>query len=179
LNIKSKFTDDEWFLLSSTPALIGASMSAADSSGVIGTVKEMSASMRTTVAAQKDYPDSELIQALLEKAKNWDEAKEKIHDYRARTKNLLEEEGIKSADQLQGKMLSDVEQCVALVDKNCSEEDAKSYKQWSLKVADAVAAAATEGGFLGFGGTKISENEKALLVRIQQAMGMGSENFIA
>ena len=77
MSIKDKFTEDEWFLLSSTPALIGASMSAADSSGVIGTVKEMTASMRSTVGALKGYPDSELIQTLLEKAENWDEAKEK------------------------------------------------------------------------------------------------------
>jgi phosphohistidine swiveling domain-containing protein len=179
MSIKDSFTEDEWFLLSSTPALIGASMSAADSSGVIGTVKEMTASMRATVDAQQGYSDSELIQALLKKSENWDEAKEKISDYREKTKDKLEQSNIKSADQLQAQMLDDVKKCVALVDDKCTADDARTYEEWSLKVADAVAAAAKEGGFLGIGGTRISDNEKALLAKIQTALGIDANILIA
>ncbi len=179
MSIKDSFTEDEWFLLSSTPALIGASMSAADSSGVIGTVKEMTASMRATVSAQKDFTNSELIQALLKRSENWDEAKEKLSDYREKTKDKLEQSNIKSADQLQTQMLEDVQQCVALVDEKCSAEDARIYKEWSLKVADAVAAAAKEGGFLGIGGTRISENEKVLLAKVQSTLGIDASTMIA
>ena len=179
MSIKDKFNEDEWFLLSATPALIGASMSAAEGSGVIGTVKELTASMKTTVAALKDYPDSELINALLEKAENWDEAKAKLSDYRERAKSRMEDEGINTPESLREKMLSDVNACVALVDERCSDSDAKIYKEWSLKIANSVAMAAKEGGFMGFGGTRLSESEQQLLSRIEKALGMQASTLIA
>ena len=179
MSIKDKFNEDEWFLLSATPALIGASMSAAEGSGVIGTVKELTASMRATVAALKDYPDSELIQALLEKAENWDQAKEKISDYRTRAKSRIETDGPQSADDLQQRMLDDVAASLALVDQRCSEADAKVYREWSLKIANAVASAAKEGGFMGFGGTRLSQREQQLLNRIETALGVQASTLIA
>ena len=95
MSIRDDFSEDEWFLLSSTPAMIGAAMSSAAPSGVIGTVKEMTAGMRGTVQGLNDYPDSELITTLLEKAQNWDEAKDKMQDYREKAKARLDGASIK------------------------------------------------------------------------------------
>ena len=91
----------------------------------------------------------------------------------------MEESNIKTAADLQDKMLADVKRCVALVDEKCPGDDARSYKEWSLKVADAVAAAAKEGGFLGIGGTRISENEKILLAKLQETMNISADSLIA
>ena len=179
MSIKDQFNEDEWFLLSATPALIGAAMSAAEGSGVIGTVKELTASMRASVAGLKDYPDSELINALLEKAENWGEAKEKLSDYRERAKARMESESIKTAEALQQRMLDDVAACVALVDQRCSASDATAYKEWSLKIANACAMAAKEGGFLGIGGTRLSEGEQVLLGKIESALGVQASSLIA
>lgn len=179
MSIKDSFNEDEWFLLSSTPALIGATMSAADKSGVIGTVKELSASMRTTVAALKDYPDSELVQQLLKKAENWDEAKEKISDYKTRSQEKLSAGQIKSTEDLQQQVLNDIRSCVELVDTKCSESDARIYREWSLKIANNVAKSAKEGGFMGFGGTEVSAGEQALLAQIETALGVKSATLLA
>lgn len=179
MSLKDSFSEDEWFLLSSTPAFIGASMSAAEKSGVIGTVKELSASMRSTVSGLKDYPDSELIQELLKKAENWDEAKEKMSDYKERSQEKMQAANIQSSEALQDQMLRDVEACVALVDEKCTSEDARIYKEWSLKIANNVALASKEGGFMGFGGTAVGENEKALIAKVEAALGINAGALFA
>ena len=47
---------------------------------------------------------------------------------------------------------------------------AAQYREWALGVAEKVAMAATEGGFLGFGGTRLSDAEKALIEQIKRAL---------
>jgi len=136
MSLKDNFSEDEWFLLSSTPAMIGAAMSAAAPSGVIGTVKEMTASMRGSVQGLTDYPDSELVTELLAKAENWDEAKDKMQDYRERAKARLGDADIKSREQLQSHVLADCAAAAKLVDEKCSVADAKTYKEWSVKIAN-------------------------------------------
>ena len=176
---KSNFTEDEWFLLSSAPAMIGSAMSSAASSGVIGTVKELSASMKSTVAALKDYPDSSLIQELLQKAENWDAAKDKMKDYRERSKAKLEAGNIKSREELHNLAMDDCRKAIALVDEKCSAADAAAYKEWTLKIANNVAEAASEGGFLGFGGERISPEESAMLAQIEGILGIKGGTLIA
>ena len=50
--------------------------------------------------------------------------------------------------------------------------DAAAYKTWLCHVANAVAEAAPEGGFLGFGGTQVSEAEKTSVAQIASALGV-------
>lgn len=66
--VKNKFSDDEWFLIASVPSMVGAAMAGAGKSGIIGTTKEAMASMKTIVAGSSDYPDNNVIAAILEKA---------------------------------------------------------------------------------------------------------------
>jgi hypothetical protein len=42
------------------------------------------------------------------------------------------------------------------------------------RVAQATAEAAKEGGFLGFGGTLVSEEEKAAIARIESTLGIAA-----
>ena len=58
MSIREQFTDDEWFLLGSAPAMIAAAMSSASPGGAI---REMVAGMRRTVEGAREHPDSELI----------------------------------------------------------------------------------------------------------------------
>ena len=67
-----------------------------------------------------------------------------------------------------------VEDCraaAALVDAKSAPQEAAEYKQWALSVAEKVAMAASEGGFLGFGGEQFSEPEKHFLSEIEAALG--------
>ena len=50
-------------------------------------------------------------------------------------------------------------------------EAAPAFRAWLKTIAERVAEAGTEGGFLGFGGAKVSAAEKATLDRIATALG--------
>lgn len=172
MSIKTRFTDDQWFLLGAMPGMIGAAMSNAAPSGIIGTVKEMSAAMRANVQGKQDFPDSELINELMRKAANWDEAKEKLSDYREKAKERITTANIKSREDLQAMALEDCKAAVALVDDQCSDSEASAYRQWTLNVARAVAEAAKEGSILGFGGERVSAEERKLLNELETVLGI-------
>ncbi len=177
--MREKFDDDEWFLLSSTPSMIGAAMSTAAPSGIIGTIKEISASMRSVVAGKSDFPDNVLIQALLEKADNWDEARERMQDYRERARERINAEAVKSREDIRALVLEDCRSAAALVTERCTAREAEEYKLWSVNVANGVAEAAKEGSFLGFGGVQVSEEERQLIADIEAALGAPSGRLMA
>ena len=172
MSVKDVFNDDQWFQLSATPGMIGAAMSNAAPSGVIGTIKEMSAAMRASVQGKQDFPDSELINELMQKAANWEEAKEQMSDYRERAKARVESADIGTREGLQSMALNDCKAALELVDAHCSDSDAQAYRQWTLNVARAVAEAAKEGSILGFGGERVSEPERKLLGELEQVLGL-------
>ncbi len=60
-----RFSEDEKFLLFNTPAMIGAAMSFAESSGAIGTFKEALANAKTISGGVRDFPGNEVIQSVL------------------------------------------------------------------------------------------------------------------
>ena len=62
-------------------------------------------------------------------------------------------------------------QAGALLDSK-APADAVPFKTWLVHVAKAVAEAAPEGGFLGFGGTQVSEAEKATVAQIAAGLGV-------
>jgi hypothetical protein len=49
--------------------------------------------------------------------------------------------------------------------------DAPAFKAWLRHVAEKVAEASTEGGFLGFGGVRVTDAEKASIAEVAQALG--------
>jgi hypothetical protein len=81
-------------------------------------------------------------------------------------------------EKLQGKkpaeltqiMIEDTKNVVALLKQKTSPSQAEQYKTWALQVAENVANASREGGFLGFGGEQVSAEEKALLDQIKTAL---------
>lgn len=163
--IKDTFTEDEWFLLLSTPSMIGASVAAAGQSG-LGTLKEAVASLETISGAAKAYPNNELITELVKRVENRDEAKAQAQKYTEKAKAKLQG---KKPDQLTQEMLEDTKKVVALL-KQKAPNALEDYRQWSLAVAEKVANAAKEGGFLGFGGERVSAEEKALIDNIKAAL---------
>ena len=52
--------------------------------------------------------------------------------------------------------------------------DAAAFKAWLFGVSQKVAEAASEGGFLGFGGVQVSDAERATLDDIAKALGIAA-----
>jgi len=169
MSIRERFTDDDWFLLGSTPAMIAAAMSTASPGGAI---REMVGGMRSTVEGRKTHADSPLISELLARVENWDAAREKARDYRERTRSRIESAGIDSREALLDQVVNDCETVADLLAEHATDADADAYRLWCLDIAREVANAAKEGGFLGFGGQRVSEEEQAMMGRVESALGL-------
>jgi hypothetical protein len=69
------------------------------------------------------------------------------------------------------KSLEILKQAAGIVSAN-APGDAAAFKAWLQHISQAVAEAATEGGFLGFGGVRVSDAEKATLAHIAESLGV-------
>jgi hypothetical protein len=52
--------------------------------------------------------------------------------------------------------------------------DAAAFKAWLRGISQKVAEASMEGAFLGFGGVRVSDSEKATLAQISKSLGMAT-----
>jgi hypothetical protein len=59
---------------------------------------------------------------------------------------------------------------LSVLGAKASPDEVSQYRQWLYAIAEKVAKAAKEGGFLGFGGTQVSEGEQKFLNELQTAL---------
>jgi hypothetical protein len=60
----------------------------------------------------------------------------------------------------------------ALLTAKATPAETNEIKEWLAMIAQATAEAAKEGGFLGFGGSSVSDQEKAALAMLHTALGV-------
>ena len=137
--VKDQFSEDDWFLISTVPTMVGAAMAGAGKSGIIGTAKEAMASMKSLVAGKSDFPDNEIINGILLKAENFSDAKAQAGAYREKAMAQFKEQGIKSPEEFNAYMLDNAGKAVALVKEKRGEKEAGEYQTWCINVAKKVA----------------------------------------
>ena len=179
MTTKADFTEEEWFTLINAPSMVGSAVATAGKSGVMGTMREMMANIHAIMAAKTDYPDSELLQSLTEQAVDKDAAKADVERMRDTAMARMKELQIKNPDQLAEQALSDVRSAMSLIGERGSAGEASDYSSWLQDIANSVAEAAKEGGFLGFGGERVSDKEAAFISSLnsQLAEGGSSDKF--
>ncbi len=164
-----RFSEEEWRLLGTLPPMIGAVMAGVGSSG-LGTVKEAFASMRAVLGGGRRYPDNALITGLTARATSLEEARKRASgNYRA-VRARLEQHGIETPEQLRSYLLEECRRANRILAEKTSPQEAREYREWVMYVAEKVAAAAREGGFLGFHGERISKEERKLLEELREAL---------
>lgn len=162
MNRLERYTDEEWMLIAGTPSMIGSAMAGAASSGM-GTVKELMANMRTVVEAKQMYPENDVVQAIVSKPENRAQAKEDFKAYRKNAMVRIKENNITKPSEIKDMAIGDLKAVLALLQAKEIESHVTEYKHWVLNIAQTVAEAAKEGGVLGFGGVRVSEEEEAFL----------------
>ncbi len=172
--LDTRFSKEEQLLLSSTPTLIGSVMAFAEGSG-LGTIKELFANAKTFIGGAKAFPDNEIIVGVLPNLEDRKEAMAKAKEFREKSMERLKEKGIDSHEKLNDQLIIDCKTVSALLAEKASPQEATEYKEWAMSVAENVAKAAKEGGFLGMGGVRISEGEKEAFSKIAQALGTASQ----
>jgi hypothetical protein len=173
MSIEARFTEDEIFLLTNTPTLIGTVMAFAEGSG-LGTIKEMFASSKSFINGIKEYPNNEIITSILPTAGNIKEAMGKAKAMREKSLARLKKQEVNSSEKLRSQLIEDSQAVASLLAEKATPEEAGEYKEWSMGIAANVAKAAKEGGFLGFGGTQISDGEREAFAQIADALGTQS-----
>ncbi len=165
MSTKADYTSEEWQLLIDIPTMVGAAVMAIGKSG-LGSLKESFAMAQGTLSAVEGYPDNELVQALVNGR------------LKEGTKSTLESlsHPYKGAGREEFKQIV-VDKCgeaTALLARKSTEAEAREYKAWAMSIGEKVAQAAKEGGFLGFGGEQVSQEEKTALREISTALGVAA-----
>jgi hypothetical protein len=159
---KSDFTTDEWDAMRRAPFMAGLLVVAASPSGPFGVLKEMFAVGKTLADVKLHGTSSDLVKALVAD----------LETPEARQQGMPAEFHGKTPDQLRAAALEACRQTSAMVDRKAASNEAQAFKQWLLSIAQKVAEAAKEGGVLGFGGTRISEQETSALKDLASALGV-------
>ena len=73
-------------------------------------------------------------------------------------------------DNLKAAVLGKVREALALLGTKATPEELASYKQMIVMVAEKTAKASKEGGFLGFGGERVSAGEQAFLDQVKSLL---------
>jgi hypothetical protein len=160
---KTTFTPDEWTKILESVMLSGMAVTAADPSGLIGVLKESMATGRSLLAAKSDAGSNELIRAV-------------AADFSTTEGRQAVREGLKEtlrdskASDVCRKSISALHDVASLLDSK-APADAAAFKTWLQHIAAGAAEAANEGGFMGFGGVRVSEAEKATLSDLASALG--------
>lgn len=173
------FTEDEQFLLMSVPAMIGSAVSMSEKSGVIGTVKEAMSSAKSLISGIKEYPTNQVLRGVLPILEERQEAIAHAKKYKDKAVTRMEENGIDSPEKFKQQLLEDCRNVAQILDAKASEQDKQEYKEWAMAIAEKVAMAAKEGGFLGFGGQQISPGEIAIIDDVARALGSQSPLALA
>jgi hypothetical protein len=142
---KADFNAEEWTLLANAPALTAMLVIAADKGGTV----------RETLAVQRAYTAARAV-----------EHGELLHEILNTPPAIDPAKAPKTPDELRREAPETLRRAVALLERKATDEEVVEYKQFVFGLADTVARAHREGGFLGIGGTEVSEHEQEALDEI-------------
>jgi hypothetical protein len=157
---RADFTDAEWERLGRAPLLVGAAVSMADPGGPIDALKETTAALQTILTAAQSADRGPFVQAIAadvaERAKRRESPMGDFRPDRAR-----------AGDQI----LDELRAVNALLEDRTTPDETAAFREWLKAAAQSTALAAKEGGFLGFGGERVSENEQQMLEQLGAIFG--------
>ena len=150
---KPDFSPMEWNTLRDTPYLVGFAMLLAGASG-LGTIRELIALSQGVIENQSS--GSALVRELT--------AKDEMSAAQASVRQSFRvAQGTPSSDSVRRRALEQARSSIAILTAKGTKDEAEAYRRMLYGIAEKVANAAREGGFLGFGGTQVSEGERLFL----------------
>ena len=158
MSLKDSFTPEEWSRVLGAPMIAGIAVTAAEPGGLWGAVKESIAVAGAIGQAKSEGGRNALIDEIV--------AAYGTSEGRDQARGVLKAEAAgKKPPEIVEAAIAELSKVSALVTAKTPAE-AAGFKAWLGEIATKVAEAGTEGGFLGFGGEKVSVAEKATLDKI-------------
>lgn len=161
---KADFNTDEWRQLLKAPGFTSLVVVAASPSGPVGVIKEMFAAGKVLAETKAKGGQNTLVDAIMSE----------LSTAEGRAQAQPSELSGKSPDEARRVALDGLRQIAGLVERKAPAE-ADGFKRWLLALSTRVAEASKEGGFLGFGGTQVSEQEKTALTDTAKALGVSAK----
>lgn len=161
---KSAFTADEWKALREAPQLISLAVATAGASGLFGTMKEAFSSSAALIEAMKS--ENPVLRAI--------SSREEISEAQQSLRELASQ--VKSADfqqtkeRIASRSLETLRSALDALQRKGTSADYDAYASFTKALAKRVAEAAKEGSFLGFGGERVSEGERAMLDQLDRTL---------
>jgi hypothetical protein len=148
---KADFNAEEWTTLVAGPVYAGMRVISADRGG---TVRESLALSRVYQEARARHGESELLDELVKSPPSIDP--DRVREAGGDVASLASER---------------LREAMGVLEAKGTPEEIDAYKTFVMTVAQTVAAAHKEGGFLGVGGKQISDAENQALDEISAALG--------
>lgn len=142
MTTKASFNAEEWALVTTAPALAGLFVASSESGGQL---RESVALSRAYAEARSQQPGP-LMEAILTTAPS-----------------LGPQDAPRTPDAIRERALADLRRAVRTLDRVAQDDELVAYKRFVYALAQEVAQAHREGGFLGIGGKPVSEKEQAAL----------------
>jgi hypothetical protein len=148
---KADFNAEEWSTVVDGPLYAGMRMISVDRGG---TLRESLAMGRVYQEAREHHAESELLDELVKSPPSIDP-------------DRVREAG----GNIAAVATQQLRDGIAILEAKATPTEIDAYKRFVMTVAQAVAGAHKEGGFLGLGGKQISEAENQALDEISTALG--------
>lgn len=173
---RETFTVEEWAKLLSAPSAIGAMVVTSDPSGPMGLIKEFRAIMASMKAyVDQHAADSSLMAVIKDymSTKPSDEEEAQLKEWAQKQEEEAKANKPQTPEELHQRIQATVSDAMGLLrERGATEDDILSFKKMMVSVAEATADASKEGGFLGFGGVRVSEKEASVLSQIKSELGV-------
>lgn len=168
MTARAEYTHDEWVLLLTAPqAAIGA-VAFADGAGLLEIVAEGFAAAVTQARGKERYPGNELIGALIGNA-------ERVDPARLPQPQQAGEDAASVRARLIELAVDECREAMRLLGERTNTAEASGYAGWVMEAARAAASARRhKEGLLGAKGPVIDAQERDVLMKIADALGVDS-----
>lgn len=158
--LRDRFTEAEWLRLRELPSRIVACAATVEHDGGLSSARELMAGLHAILYGGQVLRDNPLVQAVFD-------------DYKREGQGEALTLALSQAPppDLRQQTLDDAALAGAMAWR-LAPEDAEIFAVWLLSLAEDVTAAATTGGFLGFGGRRVTSAESAFLDALSAALGI-------
>lgn len=142
MTTKASFNAEDWTVITTAPALAGLLVASSEPGG----------NLRESVALSRGYAEARAQQP-----------GELLEDVLTTAPSLDASTRPKTPEDIKTVALAQLRAAVRTLDRVAEDDELVEYKRFVYSLAESVAQAHKEGGFLGIGGKPVSEKEQAAL----------------
>lgn len=174
--MRQNFTEEEWTKLLQAPMEAVMAVCLADKVDPISFLQELIAGVKivTEDIKRTDLP-GDLAAALAGSMAEMD-TQEALAGEQLILKKQFELLGViqtfKKPKDARNRAVESFEMITAILDTKVTGAQATEFKTWLMSIAQRVAEVQREGGFMGVGGSRISDREADVLKALAQALGL-------